>query len=54
MIPIAKPHIGQEEIEAVVKVMQSGMIAQGPKVRELEEKFAKFSGEPRDARENLV
>ena len=44
MIPIAKPYIGEEEINAVVTVLRSGTIAQGPKVRELEEKFAKFCG----------
>ena len=44
MIPIAKPFIGEEEIQAVTKVIRSGMIAQGPKVRELEEKFAKLCG----------
>ena len=44
MIPIAKPYIGEEEISAVVNVLKSGTIAQGPKVRELEEKFAKMCG----------
>lgn len=44
MIPIAKPFIGDEEIRAVSEVLKSGIIAQGPKVRELEEKFAKFCG----------
>jgi perosamine synthetase len=44
MIPIAKPSISEEEIKAVTDVLRSGMIAQGPKVRELEEKFAKFCG----------
>jgi len=43
-MPIAKPFIGQEEIDAVAKVMKSGIIAQGSKVRELEEKFAKLCG----------
>jgi len=41
-IPIANPIIGDEEIEEVVKVLKSGFIAQGPKVAEFEEKFAKF------------
>ena len=30
-IPIAKPFIGDEEIEAVSNVLKSGIIAQGPK-----------------------
>lgn len=44
MIPIAKPFIGEEEKKAVMDVLDSGMIAQGPKVREFEEKFANFCG----------
>ncbi len=39
-VPIAKPIIGQEEIDNVVEVLKSGMIAQGPKVSEFEEKFS--------------
>ncbi|MBW2976390.1 DegT/DnrJ/EryC1/StrS family aminotransferase [Candidatus Woesearchaeota archaeon] len=44
MIPIAKPFIGDEEIKAVAEVLKSGIVAQGPKVNELEEKFAEFCG----------
>jgi dTDP-4-amino-4,6-dideoxygalactose transaminase len=44
MIPIAKPIISDEEIEEVTKVLRSGFIAQGPKVAEFEEKFAKYVG----------
>lgn len=44
MIPISRPLIGQEEIDAVVEVLKSGMIAQGPKTQEFEEMFAKFCG----------
>ena len=44
MIPISKPLIEREEIEAVVAVMESGMIAQGPKTAELEDMFAKLCG----------
>lgn len=43
-INIASPQIGKEEIKAVTDVLKSGMLAQGPKVKELEEKFAKFIG----------
>lgn len=43
-VPIAKPIIGEEEIENVVEVLKSGMIAQGPKVMEFEEKFANWIG----------
>lgn len=43
-VPIAKPIIGEEEIKNVVEVMKSGMIAQGPKVMEFEEKFANWVG----------
>ena len=42
MIPISRPFIGEEEKKAVMDVLDSGMIAQGPKVREFEEKFANF------------
>ena len=43
-VPIAKPIIGEEEIENVVEVLKSGMIAQGPKVEEFEQKFADWVG----------
>ena len=44
MIPIARPDIGQEEIDAVTDVLRSGMIAQGRKVKELEDRWAEFVG----------
>src|SRR3989344_2013261 len=44
MIPIAKPFLDDNEIKAVSEVLNSGMISQGPKVRELEEKFANLCG----------
>jgi dTDP-4-amino-4,6-dideoxygalactose transaminase len=44
MIPIARPDIGQEEIDAVTEVLRSGMIAQGRKVKELEDRWAAFVG----------
>ncbi|MDP3562930.1 MAG: DegT/DnrJ/EryC1/StrS family aminotransferase [Methanoregula sp.] len=43
-IPIARPAIGQEEISAVTAVLESGMLASGDKVAELETKFADFCG----------
>lgn len=42
MIPIAKPQIGKEEKQAVLKVLELGMLAQGPEVLEFEKRFAKF------------
>jgi len=44
MIPIAKPFIGEEEKKLVLEVLESGMLAQGPKVAALEEAFQKVSG----------
>jgi perosamine synthetase len=44
MIPPARPDLGPEEIAAVTEVLQSGMIAQGRKVAELEERWAAFCG----------
>lgn len=43
-INIASPQIGKEEIKAVTEVLKSGMLAQGSKVADFEEKFAKFIG----------
>ncbi|MDR0912619.1 MAG: DegT/DnrJ/EryC1/StrS family aminotransferase [Methanobrevibacter sp.] len=43
-ISIANPIIEDEEIEEVVKVLKSGMIAQGPKVEEFEKEFAEYVG----------
>lgn len=40
MIPISKPYIGETEKQAVMAVLESGMLAQGPRTAELEEKFA--------------
>jgi perosamine synthetase len=44
MIPIAKPLLGKEEIDAVTEVLNSGMIAQGPKVDEFELAFSEYIG----------
>jgi perosamine synthetase len=48
LIPINLPKIDEEEIEAVVKVMRSGILTTGlgagPKVTEFEQNYAKFAG----------
>ena len=44
MIPMAKPVMGDEEKQAVMKVLESGIIAQGPVVKEFENAFAEMSG----------
>jgi dTDP-4-amino-4,6-dideoxygalactose transaminase len=44
MIPIARPDMTDDEINAVAEVLKSGMLVQGKKVKELEEKFASFIG----------
>ncbi len=44
MIPIAKPYVGTEEKEAVMAVLESGMLAQGQVVAELERRFAELCG----------
>lgn len=44
MITIAAPIIGKEETDAVNEVLRSGMLAQGPKVAELEQAFADYCG----------
>ena len=48
MISINLPKIGEEEIQAVVEVMKSGILTSalgsGPKVTEFERKYAEFAG----------
>ncbi len=44
MIPIAKPILGKREKDLVLEVLSSGTIAQGSKVKEFEDKFAKYTG----------
>ena len=43
-IPPAKPLIGDEEREAVDRVLRSGMLAQGPEVKAFEAEFAEHFG----------
>jgi len=46
MIPIARPTIGQAEIEAVRGPLTSGWLTQGPEVAAFEREFAAFVGAP--------
>ena len=43
-ITIAQPLLGQEEIDAVTRVIKSGMIASGPETLAFEQEFAKYVG----------
>jgi dTDP-4-amino-4,6-dideoxygalactose transaminase len=42
-LPYHRAMIGQEEIEAVVQVLQSGWLTTGPRVREFETAFARYT-----------
>ena len=44
MIPISKPYIGEAEKAAVLEVLDSGMLAQGPRTAKFEERFAQVCG----------
>ena len=44
MIPVAKPWLGEEEIQAVRRPLQSGWVTQGPEVLAFEQEFAAFVG----------
>jgi len=43
-IPYGKQFISQDDIDAVVKTLQSDFLTQGPKIAEFEEKFARYIG----------
>jgi dTDP-4-amino-4,6-dideoxygalactose transaminase len=44
MIPISKPYLGEAEKAAVLEVLDSGMLAQGPRTAQFEERFAQVCG----------
>jgi perosamine synthetase len=43
-IPIARPSFGQLEEEALINVLRSGWVSQGPRVAEFERQFAAYVG----------
>jgi UDP-4-amino-4-deoxy-L-arabinose-oxoglutarate aminotransferase len=45
-LPLSRPAIGNEEIEAVAASLRSGWITSGPKVAEFEGRFCEFTGAP--------
>jgi dTDP-4-amino-4,6-dideoxygalactose transaminase len=44
LIPVASPQIGEEERQAVLAVLDSGQLAQGPVVEAFEREFAEWCG----------
>ncbi|GAB1385693.1 O-antigen biosynthesis aminotransferase WlbF [Melaminivora sp.] len=45
-LPFALPDIGEQEEREVLETLRSGWLTTGPKVRRLEEEFARFLGQP--------
>ncbi len=43
-IPLLKPYFDSEELEEIQKVLDSGWVSQGPKVKEFEDKIAEYLG----------
>ncbi len=43
-IPLFKPYFDSDEIEEIQRVLDSGWVSQGPKVKELEAKLAEYLG----------
>ena len=46
MIPITKPNIGEEEVQAAAQALRSGWVSQGPRVAEFEQAFAALVSAP--------
>src|SRR5271165_2670916 len=45
-VPVAQPHLGQEEVSAAGRAILSGWVTQGPEVAAFEREFAAFVGAP--------
>jgi len=43
-IPLLRPYFDSEELSEISKVLDSGWVSQGPKVKEFEDKIAKYLG----------
>jgi dTDP-4-amino-4,6-dideoxygalactose transaminase len=43
-IPLLRPYFDSEELEEIQKVLDSGWVSQGPKVKEFEDKVAEYLG----------
>jgi perosamine synthetase len=43
-VPLARPSFGRPEEEAVIEVLRSGWVSQGPRVAEFERQFAEYVG----------
>ncbi|MGD9099885.1 MAG: DegT/DnrJ/EryC1/StrS family aminotransferase [Anaerolineae bacterium] len=43
-VPVARPFMGEEEVEAVAQVLHSGWVTQGPRVAAFEREFADYVG----------
>jgi perosamine synthetase len=45
-VPVARPHLGQEEVAAAGRAILSGWVTQGPEVAAFEREFSTFVGAP--------
>lgn len=45
-VPVARPHLGREEVSAAERAILSGWVTQGPEVAAFEREFAAFVGAP--------
>src|SRR4029077_15211128 len=45
-VPVARPHLGQEEVSAAGRAILSGWVTQGPEVGAFEREFAAYVGAP--------